>query len=123
VRFGFFYYLLLKRKKRKKESTPTSGKDEREWRASLIFRQGKPDWKRGLHASLAAFFSFSFQRTGYFLLYEWGNKHPQAPQKRNCSVSGSCFFEERSGGVAAIEQPPQDESAAEFTQWSVMMRA
>ncbi len=40
-----FYYLLLKRKKRKKESTRDSGKDERKWRATLIFHQGKPDWK------------------------------------------------------------------------------
>jgi hypothetical protein len=38
-------YKFFKRKKRKKESTHSSGKDERERRATLIFRQGKPDWE------------------------------------------------------------------------------
>jgi hypothetical protein len=41
------------------------------------------------------------------VLLESAIKHPQAPQKKNdCSDSGNYyFFEERSGGVAAIEQP------------------
>ncbi len=34
-------------------------------------------------------------------------KHPQAPQKNKWSLR-NLFFEERSGGVAAIDPPPQN---------------
>ncbi len=38
----------------------------------------------------------------------WFKEHPQAPEQKKWSFYGIFFCEERSGGVAAIEQPPQD---------------
>lgn len=63
------------------------------------------------------------------VLMEKAIKHPQAPQGAKKVVphfrGKELFFvdEERSGGVAAIEQPPQDENEAEFTEWRVGLRA
>ena len=45
---------------------------------------------------------------------EMAIKHPQAPQEVNTVAIAEVFMdEERSGGVAAIEQPPQH-----WEQWS-----
>jgi hypothetical protein len=71
--------------------------------------------KNSTDAKFAGFFSLSFRENALWLslrflrgvLKKTAIKYPQAPQKNdNCSDNGDyCFFEERSGGVAAIEQP------------------
>jgi len=42
-------------------------------------------------------------------------KHPRAPQKNKWSLR-NLFFEERCGGVAAIDPAPQDGNGAEPAQ-------
>jgi hypothetical protein len=112
----------LKRKKRKKESRYKSRNDEREWRETprtILIKtlkqvQGGPTGSEEWMLCLLDFFLFLFKKLHYRLVEVllgtllW-KRQSNTPKHRSPD-----FFrdEERSGGVAAIEQPPEAENCS-----------
>nr|WP_315167581.1 hypothetical protein [uncultured Flavobacterium sp.] len=74
-----------------------------------------------MNAMFAVFFSLSFQEivlssllsSFWNVVMETAIKHPQAPEQRIIEAEAEIIYcEERSGGVAAIEQPPEAENCS-----------